>query len=365
MKRGIALLLLLLIFALPLGALADTVEVTGNNVNIRTGPGTGYQSLGKLAKGTQLNRTGADGDWTAVEYLGSTAYVSSGYVKTYVETADGAAGEAITGNGKVTATAAANVRKGPGTSYGKVGTLKKGAQYEVLGEADGWVNILYKGVSRFVSASYVSDGSKAASGSYVAMKKNTYVYAGPGTGYQKIIIMKKHAAIERLSESGGWTKVRLYTGKTGYVYSDHVKEVAPVDNSKVQSAGGGYMTDVAEEAIKLTNQVRAEYGLSALKTSKALTYAAEVRCNEIVKKFSHVRPDGTDCITVDPIHMSGENIGYATGSMFQNAHSVIIADGFMTSKEHFANMLSADYGTIGMAGQRVGNNTYWVQVFGP
>jgi uncharacterized protein YgiM (DUF1202 family) len=41
--------------------------VTGDAVNIRSGPGTNYRELGKLAKGDRVEVTGTKGDWTEIK----------------------------------------------------------------------------------------------------------------------------------------------------------------------------------------------------------------------------------------------------------------------------------------------------------
>ena len=53
----------------------------------------------------------------------------------------------------------------------------------------------------------------------------------------------------------------------------------------------------AEETARLVNEERAAYGLAPLKVSPELSAAAEVRANEIVRQFSHTRPDGSSCFT--------------------------------------------------------------------
>ena len=49
-----------------------------------------------------------------------------------------------------------NVRKGPGTSYGKVGTLSRRTKVEVYSIENDWAVIMYNGHLRYVSAKYLS-----------------------------------------------------------------------------------------------------------------------------------------------------------------------------------------------------------------
>lgn len=62
-------------------AASGTVTVTGNDVNIRTGPGTSYSRIGSVNSGTVLTVTGTSGNWYQVTYNGQTAYIIGDYVK--------------------------------------------------------------------------------------------------------------------------------------------------------------------------------------------------------------------------------------------------------------------------------------------
>ena len=62
-------------------AATGTLTVTGNGVNIRSGPGTEYSRLGSVNAGTTLTVTGTSGNWYQVSYNGQTAYIIADYVK--------------------------------------------------------------------------------------------------------------------------------------------------------------------------------------------------------------------------------------------------------------------------------------------
>lgn len=58
----------------------NTVYVTDSSVNIRSGPGTDSEVLGKAGFGDSLTKTGESGDWTEISYNGQTAYIKSEFV---------------------------------------------------------------------------------------------------------------------------------------------------------------------------------------------------------------------------------------------------------------------------------------------
>ena len=117
------------------------------------------------------------------------------------------------------------------------------------------------------------------------------------------------------------------------------------------------VTANARSVVDQVNRERTARGLSALRVDPALTAAAQIRAQEIVERFSHTRPDGTRWSTVSSVAY-GENI--ARGQ--KTADKVMAA--WMSSGGHRANILRANYGSIGVACVKSGNVYYWVQLFG-
>ena len=145
--------------------------------------------------------------------------------------------------------------------------------------------------------------------------------------------------------------------------------VKPIDAPKATAApiptaiptapvsSGLSMSAMAAEVAAQVNAERAKYGLSSLTVSDELTRAACVRASEIVRQFSHTRPDGSSCFTVSGAAY-GENIAKGQSS----ADRVMAA--WMSSEGHRANILRESYGSIGVCAQKVNGVIYWVQLFG-
>jgi uncharacterized protein YraI len=63
----------------------STYHITGNNVNLRVGPGTSYASLGQVNRGDYCDKKGVSGDWVKVSMTSGQQIGRSGYVyKDYV-----------------------------------------------------------------------------------------------------------------------------------------------------------------------------------------------------------------------------------------------------------------------------------------
>ena len=122
-------------------------------------------------------------------------------------------------------------------------------------------------------------------------------------------------------------------------------------------SSGLSMSAMAVEVAAQVNAERAKYGLSSLTVSDELTRAACVRASEIVRQFSHTRPDGSSCFTVSGAAY-GENIAKGQSS----ADRVMAA--WMSSEGHRANILRESYGSIGVCALKVNGVIYWVQLFG-
>lgn len=148
----------------------DTVYAT-ERVNVRSGWGTSYSAIGKLAKGDSVTRNakGSNG-WDKISYNGQTGYVLSQYLTTQNpnptentvvnnvtdNTATDEPSWTNTGD-TVYATTGINVRKGWGTNFESIGSLAKGdSAARIAVGSNGWDKIKYKGNTAYVMSKLVS-----------------------------------------------------------------------------------------------------------------------------------------------------------------------------------------------------------------
>ena len=97
----------------------DECETT-EYVNLRSGPGTNYDSKGVLAEGTSITVTDtSNSEWYAVKTSAGTGYIFSQYI-------------ALGGSGSSAKTTEyVNLRSGPGTSYSSKGVIASGTAITV------------------------------------------------------------------------------------------------------------------------------------------------------------------------------------------------------------------------------------------
>lgn len=142
------------------GSIADASSnrVTATTgVNVRSGPGTGYDLLGGLYPGYVVEvRGSARNGWTPVTFNGREAWVSSKYLRKVGTAVSAPTATASAALRTVRTTTALNVRSGPGTTYGIVKVVAKGSTVSTTGRiTKGFSEITYAGQLRWVSTQYL------------------------------------------------------------------------------------------------------------------------------------------------------------------------------------------------------------------
>ena len=148
-----------------------TVKITASSLNVRKGAGTGYGILGTLSKGTVVSYSAQSNGWYKISYKGKEGWISAKYTQKTSSNNDNKDSNQdnntttpATTTMYVTATSL-NVRKGAGTGYGILGTVKYGAAIAVRKTTDGWHQINYGSGTGWVSAQYVSKSKPSSNNS--------------------------------------------------------------------------------------------------------------------------------------------------------------------------------------------------------
>ena len=122
-----------------------------------------------------------------------------------------------------------------------------------------------------------------------------------------------------------------------------------------------YNNDYGYQVLALINQIRRENGLGELYMDYTLIQVANVRAEEATRNWSHTRPDGSQWWT---LHQQfglygkfGENLAY--GQMTPEA----VVQAWMNSEGHRANILSADFHSVGISSYYNDGIYYWAQEF--
>ncbi|CEQ22827.1 mannosyl-glycoprotein endo-beta-N-acetylglucosamidase [[Clostridium] sordellii] len=206
--------------------------VAATSLNVRSGPSTGHGIIGSLKNNEKVEVISESNGWSKIKYNGKEGYVSSTYLK---DSNEGGASKPdekpnVGTKIKVVAATSLNVRSGPSTSHGIIGSLKNNEKVEVISESNGWSKIKYNGKEGYVSSTYLKDSNEGGAVTPPEQTKTKVVVAtslnvrsGPSTGHGIIGSLKNNEKVEVISESNGWSKIK-YNGKEGYVSSTYLTD---------------------------------------------------------------------------------------------------------------------------------------------
>jgi uncharacterized protein YgiM (DUF1202 family) len=150
---------------LSVSAYAEQAVVTGNEVNVRNGPGTVYGISASVSRDTTvevLDRS--DPDWYQISWDGNSGYVSSQFLSL---TEDASSAEVTvereTSSGIINGTHV-YLRAAPSTSSAVLGTYSTGKELTITGTSGEWTAVRIDGTDGYVFSDFVSEaGSTAAS----------------------------------------------------------------------------------------------------------------------------------------------------------------------------------------------------------
>ncbi len=218
--------------------------VTCSSLNVRSGPGTSYTSVGKLALNTvvYIKKSYTTSSWHLIYYGNTVRYVYAAYIKitdttdgycyykngTYSKSSSGGSsgtGTTTTQYATVTATSL-NIRNGPGTNYTRIGSIPKGGVIEVTEYGATWSKIKYGGISGYVATQYftltTSGTSTTTASTAIVLASSLNIRSGPGTSYTKIGSVAYGASVTIISFDSSWTRIK-YNGITGYVATEYLQ----------------------------------------------------------------------------------------------------------------------------------------------
>lgn len=200
---------------------------TGNALNFRSGPGTGYSVLGTLVYGTKVELLSQVNDtWVKIRYNGKVGYVSAKYLTT---TPPVAKPDPVV-EYRYTTGQAVNFRSGPSTSYPSLTKLPYGSQVELIAQVDDiWYKVRYQGTLGYVSGKYLTAVKpqipveepiqvqvRYANGDQVI------IYSGVNTSYSFLGKIPFDAKVDLLRQVNDlWSEVS-YGGVKGFVESKYL-----------------------------------------------------------------------------------------------------------------------------------------------
>ncbi len=202
-------------------------SITSSSLKVRSGPSTGYDVITTINKGTTFTVLGKSGSWYYIELSsGTKGYASSEYIK------KGSGYSTCT----VNASGSVNVRKGPGTTYNIVTTVKKGEVVTLLDDSAAWYKIkTASGKEGYISGEYVKLGGSLNSNDPSVLKPSGTFKSG-SQGNDVVTIQN------RLKTLGYFTGTA-----TGYYGSATVASVKAFQSANGLSADGACGTKTLDK----------------------------------------------------------------------------------------------------------------------
>ncbi|MFR3498849.1 MAG: SH3 domain-containing protein [Paraclostridium bifermentans] len=277
--------------------------VTADVLNMRSGASTSYRTIAKIKKGTEVELISESNGWSKIKYEGRIGYASSEFLSnennikpsekpstnqnTDANSNNNTNETKTIGKTKVVTATSLNVRSGPSTSNGVIGSLKQNDKVEVISESNGWSKVKFSGKEGYVSSTYLkdSDGGNTGGGSEnpnptpgktkVVTATSLNVRSGPSTSNSVIGSLKQNDKVEVISESNGWSKVK-FSGKEGYVSSTYLK-----DSDGGNTGGGSENPNPSNNKIVTATSLNVRSG-----PSTSSSKIGSLRQNEVVEVIS-------------------------------------------------------------------------------
>ena len=267
-------------------------SVTGDDVNVRSGPDTTTNVLESMNSGQAVEvfeeqsgwvRIG-EGRWMSADFVERSGAVDTSIrpqarpetVEQAVEAesatpvTETATPETATETGVITGDQV-NVRVGPGTDNATVGTrLDKDAPVSIFERRDGWVRI---GENRWVSEEFVSAQAVQGSpiGEGVISGSNVNVRTGPGTDNPTVgNRLDQNTAVTIYERQDGWVRI----GEGQWVSGDFVTDASTTATPSAEAA-----TPVAETttpAQETTTEARTPDSEGTVTAARSVTITASV-----------------------------------------------------------------------------------------
>ncbi|WP_179196611.1 SH3 domain-containing protein, partial [Bacillus wiedmannii] len=223
----------------------NLATVNATNLNIREQPTTQGKVIGTVKKGTNVQVLSKEKEWAKISHDGKEGYVTLQFLGFSNENPNVEQKQQLTINngqkeeGIVTATRL-NVRNSPALGSSMIGYVQKNEKVTVLGKANGWAKIEYKGKEGYVSLEFLKFGDAIQTPDTSGQKQlqptikngaqevgtinatSLRVRSAANTSSSVLGNLKNGEKVTVLGKANGWAKIS-YQGKEGYVSLEFVK----------------------------------------------------------------------------------------------------------------------------------------------
>lgn len=292
---------------------SSKIVSTVDGLRFRSGPGTSFQVIGSLNKGTEAEFIEANENWTKISLRGHIGWVSSEFITTKQTTGSsnsnsGSNSSSSTKTGTVTASIL-NVRDQPNLQGRIIGKLKQNAKVTITNERESWVEIKFGKGSAWIHRDYItgvtSTGEKPSQpaappksptnqGKIGIVTASSLNVRDSGSLSGKVIgSLKKGNKVTIEEEVNNWSRITLSNGKKGWIASWYLD---------IQLDKTTETPNKEKEAVKIL------YNGTNIRSGASTSHSVIARANE-GDSFSLVAKEGDWY----KINLSGNKIGFVAG----------------------------------------------------
>ncbi len=194
---------------------------------LRNGPGTTYGVLQVMPAGATVTIvSGPSNGWYQVTHQGTTGWASAQYLDVDDSTGPEEPEEPPTGTGTATVNENLNLRSGPGTTYGVLKVMPRGATVTVVTDpGTGWLQVTHQGTTGWASSQYLTMGGTpptTPSTRTATVSVDALNLRSAGNLSASIVgRMLYGETVEINVASGDWYKV-THHGNSGYAYGPYL-----------------------------------------------------------------------------------------------------------------------------------------------
>ncbi|MFQ6097256.1 MAG: SH3 domain-containing protein [Armatimonadota bacterium] len=258
--------------------------MTPDVLNIRSGPGTSYQRITTLPRGTKVYVVEAKDHWCKVSYAGGKrGWAAEWLLEFSPEKGRRLAAHAASGRPASApawiAKPSVNVRSGPTTQARRIAQLRQGRGVVVVGKRGKWSRIrLASGATGWIRSDLLT--SKAPRTAETASKsaqprppkgfvndEHVNVRSGPGSRFPRTAVLDRGTLVWILDTRESWYKVKYGNGRGGWIAGWLVKRAdAPPLPSPAAAGIASSDGEEPDEAIDglsgwiCSDDVKARYG---------------------------------------------------------------------------------------------------------
>lgn len=214
------------------------LRIGTDSLNVRTGPGLSYASLGMAARDETYTILNQEGDWYQIDFeSGQKGWVANWLVVLETENTQEKEKQVKSGGGQTVSINAdgLRVRGGPSTDHRVVGVVSKGKEYKVVSTDQDWLKITTEYGNVWVHKDFVQvNGPTQETSSSSNEEKKTVIKQGvitgnslnvrtsPDTNSEVIGKLNSGTTVDILSQENTWTEI-TFQGQNAWISSQYIQ----------------------------------------------------------------------------------------------------------------------------------------------